>query len=169
MMINIFQKYKPLECFHIPAGWLTMKNNMYDVPPSALDDISCEEERFLVEDAFFRNDLFIARTDYPLSTTNEIRGVVSIHGRLFNSSDYDGNYSCFYDVEISIFIGKKKHENIYYEEKVASNRFDAAKITSKYMFVFSNYIYPAFKVGKLNKNSDFGEFISMACSDKSKI
>ncbi|MBD2816718.1 hypothetical protein ID850_18760 [Xenorhabdus sp. Flor] len=146
-----------------------MKNNMYDVPPSVLNDISCEEERFLVEDAFFRNDIFIARTDYPLSTNNEIRGVVSIHGRLFNSSDYEGNYSCFYDVELSIFLGKKKNEEVYYEGKVENNRFDAARIASRYMFIFSNNISPALEAGKLNKNSDFESFISKAYSDRYQV
>ncbi|MBS9429651.1 hypothetical protein EAE93_16930 [Photorhabdus akhurstii] len=168
-MINIFQKYNPLECFHIPAGWFTMKNNMYDVSPSVLADISNEEEHFLVEDAFFRNDIFISRANYPLSTTKEIIAVVSIHGRLFNSEDYSGNYSCFYDIDLSIFLGKKDNEGIYTGEQVANNRFDAAKIASRYMFIFSNHIAPAFEIGKLNKNSDFEEFISIACSDKSKI
>ncbi|MDC9604073.1 hypothetical protein [Xenorhabdus griffiniae] len=50
-----------------------------------------------------------------------------------------------------------------------NNRFDAEKTASKYMFIFSNYISTAFKLGNLNKNSDFEELISMAFSDKSKI
>ncbi|PHM52859.1 hypothetical protein [Xenorhabdus sp. KK7.4] len=158
-MINVFKKYKPLKYLHIPANWLVIKNNMYDISPEILKCINSDEEEFLIKDTFFQNDIFISRINYPLSTSSEMIGIVSIHARLLNHEDYHDKYSCFYDVELSIFTGKRK--NIYTKENSVTNRFDAAHMASEYMVIFSQYIAPDFEFGKLDKNSNFDELIDL--------
>ncbi|MCG8708042.1 hypothetical protein JHU04_001243 [Brenneria sp. 4F2] len=158
--VNFFKKYKPLALFSFPSGWVSLKNNMYDIDPAIFDSGSSHELSCL-EDLFFGEDVFMARCEMPLTNAVNIMAVLSIGCRLMKD-DLSGLPShCFYDVEVTLYSIKSKRKNSFFEKKeILSNRYDAAKKTSEYMMLFSNYIYPDLQDGILDLNGDLDTYFS---------
>lgn len=77
-MDNLYKKYSPLLGLYVPSDWLVVKNNMYDVAPEILNLPHTEDELFLIKDTFFENDIFISRSNLPISTKKK-SNINSIH------------------------------------------------------------------------------------------
>lgn len=158
--INIFNKYPPLTGFYIPSYWFVLKNSMFDVDPSAFKTITSEDELVLIKDHFFGEDLFISRTEYHLSSRDNIVAVVSVGCRLFDDRDLSEIPTCFYDVDFYLNKSGKGQQTLYQVASIVTNRFDAIKKASLYMKVFFHYVTPAISNGELNVKSNFQEYVS---------
>lgn len=158
--INVFNEYPPLAEFYVPSSWFVQKNNMFDVDPSEFKNIDSTDELFLVKDHFFGEDLFISRSEYPLSTSENIIAVVSIGCRLFDEDALDEIPVCFYDVDFYFKKSGKGRPVLYRNESIVTNRYDAIKKASFYMKIFSHYIAPALSNNEVNLTSNFENFIN---------
>ncbi|AJC68373.1 hypothetical protein W909_06510 [Dickeya zeae EC1] len=151
---NSFKDYKPLDLFFFPSGWFSLKNNMYDIDPSVIDFVEGEKKGEL-EDLFFGEDVFIARSEMPLSGNRLFLAVLSIGCRLFSSEADDLPSYCFYDVELNVYFGSKDKKKSIFERRVAfSNRYDAARKASGFMIAFSNHLYPDIISGVVSVDDD---------------
>ena len=156
--IDFFKKYKPLSLFSFPSGWFSLKNHMYDIDPAVLHYVS-NHELSCLEDIFFGEDVFIARCEMPLTNGKNIMAVLSIGCRLMNDGFRELPPYCFYDVDVTFYSIKGKSKSSFFEKKITlSSRFDAARKTSEYMIVFSNYIYPDLQDGVLDLNGDLESY-----------
>lgn len=160
-MINLYKEYKPLKEMYIPAGWFVMKNNMYDVAPEVLKKLS-PDDAFLLKDTFFKNDIFIARLELPLSTKDKVTSIISIYSR-YNEK----NNHFIYDVELSI-VSKKQEINIT-KENVANNLTSVAHFTSEYMVIYSQYIASDFNLIGDNNLKDVENYMDNIYNERKVI
>ncbi|MCU6238925.1 hypothetical protein KWH75_17820 [Morganella morganii] len=162
-MINLYKEYKPLKEMYIPAGWFVMKNNMYDVTPEILKTLS-PDDAFLLKDTFFKNDIFIARLELPLSTKDKVTSIISIYSR-YNEKNKNNHF--IYDVELSIV--SKKHEINITKENVSNNLTSAAHFASEYMVIFSQYIASDFNLIGDNNLKDIENYMDNIYNERKII
>lgn len=158
-MDNLYKKYPPLLGLHVPSDWLVVKNNMYDVAPEILNLPHTEDDLFLIKDTFFENDIFISKTSLPVSTKKRAISIVSIFARLQENLNDENCIYCIYDIALSFILGD--NEFIFTNENGATNRFDAAKIASEYMVIFTQYIMPKLILGEKITQNKFESYIRM--------
>lgn len=158
-MDNLYKKYPPLLGLHVPSDWLVVKNNMYDVAPEILNLPHTEDDLFLIKDTFFENDIFISKTSLPVSTKKKAISIVSIFARLQENLNDEICIYCIYDIALSFILGD--NEFIFTNENGATNRFDAAKIASEYMVIFTQYIMPKLILGEKITQNQFESYIRM--------
>lgn len=156
-MDNLYKKYAPLLGLHVPSDWLVVKNNMYDVAPEILNLPHTEDELFLIKDTFFENDIFISKSNLPVSTKKRIISIVSIFARLQENLNDKNHFYCIYDIELSFVLGDDEFS--FTNENGATNRFDAAKIASEYMIIFTQYIMPKLISGEKFTQNQFESYI----------
>ncbi|MBG3130682.1 hypothetical protein I4674_12905 [Proteus mirabilis] len=158
-MDNLYKKYPPLLGLHVPSDWLVVKNNMYDVAPEILNLPHTEDDLFLIKDTFFENDIFISKTSLPVSTKKRAISIVSIFARLQENLNDENCIYCIYDIALSFILDD--NEFIFTNENGATNRFDAAKIASEYMVIFTQYIMPKLILGEKITQNQFESYIRM--------
>ncbi|HDF2326518.1 TPA: hypothetical protein PC537_000030 [Morganella morganii] len=162
-MINLYKEYKPLKEMYIPAGWFVMKNNMYDIAPEVLKKLS-PDDAFLLKDTFFKNDIFIARLELPLSTKDKVTSIISIYSR-YNEKNKNNHF--IYDVELSI-VSKKQEINIT-KENVANNLTSVAHFASEYMVIYSQYIASDFNLIGDNNLKDVENYMDNIYNERKVI
>lgn len=88
----------------------------------------------------------------------------SIFARLQENFNDKNHIYCIYDIELSLILDDKEFS--FTNENGATNRFDAAKIASEYMIIFTQYIMPNLILGKKLTQNLFESYIRKAYEER---